>query len=226
MQGEHIVKSFGEELARLNENLVKMISLAESQLVGAVEALNKGDEEQAKRIELNEAEVNALEQEINELSVRLLALREPKGQDLRKVLGIMRISVDIERCGDYAVNIARRTTELKDKTPPEVLEIIGRMAENARTMMVGLRDAFEKSDVAEAVRIWKTDDEVDRLYADVIVHGQPKTEAHAQSDGIETYAQILFVAKALERIGDHLTNVAEHIYYIVEASPLQDALKA
>lgn len=225
MAGEHTVKSFGEELNHLNDTVKNIMRTTEEQIGRALQAVANGDEILATRVRDDDAKVNALERELQECSIRLLALREPKGRDLRNIIAAMRISVDVERVGDYAVNVARKAPMVHREAAAALLADIEQMGVAVCSMIEKVRQGFDNCDAAMAVEAWRQDDQVDDLYARIVTYSKFQLSAHRDPEELELYPHILMMAKALERIGDHLTNVAEHIHYLAEGIPLVEAVR-
>jgi phosphate transport system protein len=183
-----------------------------------------GDQALAGAVEDADKEINALEQKLQELCVKTLALREPKGKDLRRVVSAAKIAVDIERVADYAVNVARRVPALNSSLSRDVVSEILRMTESVKEMISGLAKAYSANDSVGALEMWKKDDQVDELFANILAQTLPNMRIGDQEKRLEVYTLTLFVVKAIERMGDHLTNVAEHIYYSIEGIQLYSAV--
>lgn len=224
MSGDHIVKSFDEDLGGMTAKVQELMSMTEEQINRALKAVADSDEDLARDVVAKDKEVNALERETHEMGARLLALREPKGRDLRFVIAAMRTVVDVERIGDYAVNIVSRAPLVRKDIPKTVVDELERIGDIVSSMLVELRQAFSTGNIAKAVEIWKQDDQVDRLYAALLIQTRAHMESLEDGERLALYEDVVFIAKALERMGDHLTNVAEHIYEMVEGRPLDDAL--
>ncbi|MFH1113323.1 MAG: phosphate signaling complex protein PhoU [Pseudomonadota bacterium] len=221
MSGDHIVRSYDEELNQLTSTVQQVMSLAEEQIGRALKAVSESDESLAKEVIDNDQEIDLLEREAHRMGARLIALREPKGGDLRKIIASMRTVVDVERVGDYAVNVVKLLPLVREKLPEGVVDELERMGVIVTSMLRELRQAFGTGDMEKAVEIWKQDDEVDELYVELMTHARSRMERLQNGERLELYKDVVFMAKALERMGDHLTNVAEHIYEMVLGLPME-----
>ncbi|MFN3681407.1 MAG: phosphate signaling complex protein PhoU [Nitrospira sp.] len=207
-------RHFDEELAELKAKLVRMAGLAEDQIDKALEALVKRDSEQASQVIERDHKVNALDVEIDEECISLLALHQPAARDLRLVTTAMKISTELERISDLAENICERTIELNQEPQLKPYIDIPRMGTIARMMVKESIDAFVKEDAALARKVLKDDDLVDDLMEQIFrellsfMIENPHTISRA--------IRLSFVAKYLERIADHATTMAELVVYLVE----------
>ncbi|CUQ66301.1 phosphate signaling complex protein PhoU [Candidatus Nitrospira inopinata] len=207
-------RHFDEELAELKAKLVRMAGLAEDQIDKALEALVKRDSERASQVIERDHKVNALDVEIDEECISLLALHQPAARDLRLVTTAMKISTELERISDLAENICERTIELNQEPQLKPYIDIPRMGGIARMMVKESIDAFVKEDAALARKVLKDDDLVDDLMEQIFrellsfMIENPHTISRA--------IRLSFVAKYLERIADHATNMAELVVYLVE----------
>jgi phosphate transport system protein len=205
---------FDDELQHLKGKLLKMGSLVEDAIKISIQALLDRDNALAQRIIENDHLVNTLDVEIDEESIRLIALRQPKAGDLRFITTAMKITTDIERMGDLAVDIAERTIELNDEPMLKPYIDIPRMAEIARGMVRDSLDALVRGDTKLAMDVIQRDDEVDQLNLQVFnellffMIQDPHTVSRA--------TRITYISKYLERIADHATNIAEMVIYLVE----------
>jgi phosphate transport system protein len=202
------------------------MTLTEGQIGKALKAVSESNESLAGEVKDNDNHVNVLERETHELGARIIALREPKGSDLRQIIAAMRTVVDVERIGDYAVNIARLVPLVRTNIPEGVVDELERMGVIVQSMLRELREAFGAGDKDKALEIWKRDDEVDQLYATVLTHARSRMERLEDGERLELYKNVVFMAKALERMGDHLTNVAEHIYEMVAGRPMDQVTRS
>jgi phosphate transport system protein len=203
-----------EELQRLKEKLLKMGSLVEDAIKSSIQALVERDNALAAKIIENDRLVNTLDVEIDEDSIRLVALRQPMASDLRFITTAMKITTDLERMGDLAVNIAERALELNEEPVLKPYIDIPRMREIAQGMTRDALDAFVRKDKKLATDVILRDDEVDNLKRDVL---QELAMFMVQDPSTVTRAmKISFVAQYLERIADHATNIAEMVIYLIE----------
>jgi len=213
---EHTVKAFDDELSELRGLVAQMGGLAEQAITGAIEALRRHDLEGAASVAAGDKKIDALENEIERLAIRLIALRAPLADDLREVVAALKIAGVLERVGDHAKNIARRVAIIEDHGEIEPLSVLPAMASMASDMLHDVLDAFAARDAAVAVEICERDKAVDDFYNSIFralvtfMMENPKSITQA--------AHLLFVAKNLERIGDQATNVAEMVYYAATGS--------
>ena len=208
---EHTVKAFDDEIGALRGLIAEMGGLAEVAIAQSVEALVRRDNDLAAQVIANDARLDALEVEVDRLAVRIIALRAPMADDLRDVISALKISGIIERIGDYAKNIAKRVGEVEGRAKIEPLTLIPTMAEIAQSMIKDVLDAYAARDAKLAVEVVDRDEKVDEFYNSIFRN----LVAHMMENPatISSAAQLLFVARNLERIGDHATNVAELVYY-------------
>jgi phosphate transport system protein len=205
---------FDEELMRLKEKVLKIGAMVEEAIKNSVRALVERDSELARSVIAKDHQVNALDVEIDEEAIRLIALRQPKASDLRFITTAMKITTDLERMGDLAVNIAERALELNEEAILKPYIDIPRMAEVARGMTRDSLDAFVSRDERLAMDVIMRDDEVDDLKHEVL-----KELAFFMSQDPSTVSRamkISFVAQYLERFADHATNIAEMVIYLVQ----------
>ncbi|MDP1630885.1 MAG: phosphate signaling complex protein PhoU [Caulobacter sp.] len=226
---EHIVRSFEEELNQLAAEVVRMGGLAEAQVNDAIHAFARRDVTQAQAVIARDKKLDGLEVDIERAAIRLIALRQPMANDLRRAMAAMKIAMNLERCGDLAKNIGKRTLILVEAEPAgPVTRSIERMGRLVASRLKEVLDAYIANDVDRAVAVWASDTEVDEHYESLFrelltyMMGDPRT--------ITAGAHLLFVAKNLERIGDHATNIAEIVHFeitgqeIVSDRPKMDSL--
>ncbi|MCM0020899.1 MAG: phosphate signaling complex protein PhoU [Tagaea sp.] len=218
MANEHIVRSYDEELNRLTGLLARMGGLVEAELAGAIQAISARDAELAARTVQADVRVDELEREIGEQVVRVMALRQPVALDLRLVLGSLRIAGDLERSADYAKNVAKRAVALAQLPVLRPVHAIPRMGAVVREMLKDVLDAFAARDVAKAVAVWNRDEELDEMHGSLF--RELVTYMMEDPRNITGSTHLLFVAKNIERIGDHATNIAETIHYLVKGTPI------
>lgn len=205
---------FDEELQHLKEKLLKMGSLVEDAIKNSIRALVDRDNALAQMVIDNDRLVNTLDVEIDEESIRLIALRQPKATDLRFITMAMKITTDLERMGDLAVNVAERTLELNEEPVLKPYIDIPKMREIAQGMTRDALNAFVRKDKNLAMDVIMRDDEVDDLKHDVL---QELAIFMAQDPSTVSRAmKVSFVAQSLERIADHATNIAEMVIYLVD----------
>ena len=215
---KHTVRSFDEDLTELSGKIVAMGGLVEHQLISAVDALIKRDSEAAERIVRDDRGVDELEEQVDQLAIRLLATRQPLAVDLRTVAMALKISNDIERIGDYATNIAKRAKRINVHDPLKPLVTIPLMAQICRGMVKDVLDAYIERDAEKALEVWRRDPDVDEYYNQLFRELLTYILEDPKLTGV--CVDLMFVAKNLERIGDHATNIAEKVYYIVHGDQL------
>ena len=219
MVSEHIIKSYDEELDRLNKMIVEMGGLAESQLAAAIDAVMKRDSDLAASVIEGDAKVDQLERELDNLAIRLLALRQPMARDLREIVVALKIGSDLERICDYAANVAKRSIALSQAAPLQPVYALPRMARLALLLVKDVIDAFVERDADKALAVWNRDEELDEMYASLFREFLTYMMEDPRIIGACTH--LLFMAKNIERIGDHATNVAEYVYFLVHGTPLE-----
>lgn len=219
---EHIVKSYEDELNTLTADCARMGGLTEAQVGDALDAVVKRDQALAESVVGRDERLDVLEADIERKAIRLIALRQPMANDLRKTVAAMKIASNLERCGDLAKNIAKRTMILNEAEPISPLtRSIERMGRLVLGRLKDVLDAYTGSDLDRALAVWSRDDEVDEhynsLFRELLTYmmGDPRT--------ITACAHLLFVAKNLERIGDHATNIAEIIHYEITGEDMISA---
>ena len=210
---QHIVKAFDEQLNSLDAKIAEMGGLAESMLADACEALSKRDAELAAEVVAGDRKLDQLEEEVNDLAMRLLALRQPTAGDLRAVLAALKISSDLERAGDLAKNVAKRAITIAKAPPVTPVTGIVNMGALVQGRIKTAIDAFVARDAKLAMDVWSSDEEVDQLHTSLF--RELLTYLMEDPRNITPCAHLLFVAKNIERIGDHITNVAERIVFLV-----------
>ncbi|MHC1744181.1 MAG: phosphate signaling complex protein PhoU [Syntrophobacteraceae bacterium] len=210
---DHTVRSFSQELRQLNAVIQEMGNLAATQLEAAMKALSSRDSKGAAAVVLNDEIVNRLEHDVDTITLKLLALRQPVAFDLRAILVALRISIDLERVADYAANVAKRVRDLNQTPLKEVVDALLSMGDIARAMITGVVTAYRKQDVDLALDVWRQDDRIDEIYNRLLclLRSTMMEDPHL----VPVCTSLLLVSKSLERIGDHVTNVAEHIFFLV-----------
>jgi len=215
---EHTVKSYDEDLGRLRDTISRMGGMAENQLSEAVQALVKRDGERAAHVVQLDIQLDALEREAGQHVIRLLALRQPMAQDLRLIIASLKIASDLERIGDYAKNVAKRALALAQLPPVASASGIVRMSELTLGMLKDALDAYLGRDAEKAAEVWRRDEPVDEVYN--AVFRELLTYMMEDARNITACTHLLFIAKNIERIGDHATNIAEVVYYAVRGEAL------
>lgn len=211
---EHIVKSFDQELVDLGRKIAEMAGIAETMLSNAMIALEKGDTYLAQRVIAMDPQLDVLERHVEERAVVTIAKRQPMAVDLRTVISSIRIASDLERIGDLAKNIAKRVVAIEGQFPPQkIAGGVSHMSELALDRLKRVVDAYAQRDTAEAFEVWNNDEEIDQLYNSLF--RALLTYMMEDPRNIGFCAHLLFCAKNIERIGDHATNIAETVHYIV-----------
>ena len=217
---EHLVKSYDLELKRLRGLLTEMGGIVENQVALAAEAIMNRDAAAATRAVEEDPKVDALEREAEQFVIRLLALRQPVAEDLRRIVAALKITGDLERIGDYAANVAKRSIVLAQFSLPYSLAGLAHMAKLVQQNLKTIIDALGDNDVDKAVEVWRGDQVVDDLYN--AIFRELITYMMEDPRNITPCTHLLFIAKNLERIGDHATNIAEVVYYAVKGETLPD----
>ena len=208
---EHTVKAFDDDIGELRALIAQMGGLAEQAVAASMDALRNLDLEAAAVIVAGDRKIDALEMQVERLAVQLIALRAPLADDLREVVAALKIAGVIERIGDYAKNIARRVALVDDHGSIEPLSVLPAMATMATQMVRDVLDAFAARDADAALEICDRDRAVDDFYNSIFRVLVTYMMENPRSIG--QVAHLLFIAKNLERVGDHATNVAEMVYY-------------
>ncbi|MBP2231343.1 phosphate transport system protein [Azospirillum agricola] len=214
----HIVSAFEDALKRLKSAIVQMAGAAETQLDQAMTCLAQRNPELALEIVQSDARLDSFEQDIEAHCLSLLVLRQPVADDLREVIAALKIAGNLERIGDYAANSAKRTAAIAsfpETAPFAGLPKLGRLVRERLTAVI---DAYVDTDGEAALRIWRTDDEVDALYTSLC--GEIERSAAEHPNGFMAHMHLMMIAKNLERIGDHATNIAEVVHFVSTGRPL------
>ena len=220
MPTDHIVRSYDEDLRRLRDMTARMGGLAERQVADATRALVRRDTDLASEVVQRDAQIDALEREIENFGVRLIALRQPMANDLRIIIAAMKASNDLERIGDYARNAAKRAIVLASLPALGSLNGFERLAHLVQENLKAAMDAFVADDAEAARRVWEADEPVDAIYNGIF--RELLTFMMEDPRNITAATHMLFIAKNLERIGDHTTNIAERIHYAVRGDSLPE----
>ena len=216
----HIVSGFDEDLIQVQAKILEMGGLAEELLSKALESVQARDAGLAKEVIERDKDLDAMEMSVEELVVKVIALRQPVAADLRVLIAAMKISSTLERIGDLSKNIAKRAIPLSSSRQVKVTTSIVRMGRQTLTQLSDVLNAHASRDVDMAVQIWNQDYEIDELYNAIF----REVVTYMVEDGrrIGAGAQLMFIAKNLERIGDHTTQISEMVYYIVTGKSLGD----
>jgi phosphate transport system protein len=218
---EHTIRAFDADLQDLARMIAEMGGLAERQIGDALDALNRHDAVLARSVVAADARIDALQREIEEKAILTIARRQPMAVDLRDIVGALRVSNDLERIGDLAKNIAKRVEVVENELRlQKVMRGVEHMTELVLTQIKDVLDAFARRDVGKAIQVWRGDEEVDAVNNSLF--RELLTYMMEDPRNISVCIHLLFCAKNIERMGDHATNIAETIYYIVEGHALAD----
>jgi phosphate transport system protein len=215
---DHTVKAFTEKLESLAATVAQMGGLAEAQLANAIDAIGKRDTALAESAVGGDKEIDLLQQSIEDQALKLLALRQPMAVDLRETLAAIKIASELERIGDLAKNIAKRAIVLNREPPIRLTQSLARMGRQALAQLKHVLDAYSDRDAGAAESVWRHDGEIDETYNSLFrelltyMMEDPRTIGHS--------THLLFVAKNIERTGDHATNIAEVVYHMVSGGVL------
>ena len=215
---EHILKSFDDELTQLNTSISRMGQLSQTQLAGAIDSLLLRDSTVAAHVVKSDMEVDELERDVDARAIRVLALRQPIARDLRQVLASLRIAIEFERICDFAANIAKRAIALDAHSPDEWINELAELGQLALKLLADVVIAFRERDSEKALDVWAHDEQLDDVYTGIYRRLIDFMKAEPQR--VPIGAHLLFIAKNIERIGDHATNVAESVYYLVTGETL------
>jgi phosphate transport system protein len=217
---DHTVKSYDDDIHQLRSLITQMGGLCEAQILASIDALTRRDADAALTVVATDARIDALESEAEALAIRIIALRAPMADDLREIVAALKISSVLERIGDYAKNIAKRASALAQAAPVQPTVIVPEMARVVAGMVKDVLDAFVDRDADAAVAVLQRDATVDDFYSSLFRSLLTFMMENPQS--ITPSAHLLFIAKNLERIGDHATNVAEMVYYSATGNHIGD----
>jgi phosphate transport system protein len=214
----HIVKSFDDELTQLNSAIARMGELSQSQFAATLQALQSRDVETAARVIRDDIDVDELERDIEARAIRVLALRQPIARDFREVLSTLRIVVELERICDFSANISKRVIALNMHSPAAWIAEVGELGALARKQLADVVTAFTERSGEKAITVWACDEQIDDMYTGIYRRLIDYMKLDPQH--VPIGAHFMFIAKNIERIGDHVTNIAESIYYLVTGNVL------
>ncbi len=219
MPATHTDKAFERDLRDLREKLLAMGAKVERHIADSVRALAERDSKLGEQVTHADAEINRLEVEVDDLCRRVLALRQPAASDLRLITTALKIVTDLERCGDLAVNIAERAMDLNQVPPLAPYVDLPKLAELAQNQLKRALDAFVRADADHAKEVLKGDDHLDALFLKIF--NELLSFMMEDSKNIRRATSLMFVAKHLERIGDHAMNIAEMVVYMVKGTDIR-----
>jgi len=217
---DHIVRAYDNELVGLKTMLAQMGGLAEQQLDGAIDALIRRDTALADKVIAADVKIDALERLLEEKAILTIAKRQPMALDLREIMVAIRVSSDLERIGDLAKNTAKRTHAISDALPRKLITGLTRMGRLAQEELKNILDAYAQADAEKAMAVWRSDEELDALYNSIFRELLTYMMEDPRNIGLCTH--LLFGAKNMERIGDHATNIAENVYYLVHGKAIAE----
>jgi phosphate transport system protein len=221
MQSDHTAKAFDEDLQELNRLLSEMGGLAERQIADSVDALIRRDITLGTNVVAADAHVDQLQRVIEERAVLIIARRQPMAVDLREVVGAMRVATDLERIGDLSKNIGKRVSQLdSDFHPLKLIRGLEHMTELVQSQIKSVLDAYSARDLPAAMTVWKGDEEVDAICTSLF--RELLTYMMEDPRNISFCIHLMFCAKNIERIGDHATNIAETVFYIIEGQQMME----
>ncbi|MGA2313152.1 MAG: phosphate signaling complex protein PhoU [Xanthobacteraceae bacterium] len=218
---DHTAKAFDTDLQEIMRKVAEMGGLAERQITDATRALVERDTELAERVIAMDPTIDAMQHEIEEKAILTIARRQPMAVDLREIVGAMRVCNDLERIGDHAKHIGKRVVALDgDFNPQKLIHGVEHMAALVAAQLKQVLDAYASRDLAAALAVWSGDEEVDNLCTSLF--RELLTYMMEDPRNITFCMHLMFCAKDLERIGDHATNIAETVYYMIEGRPIAD----
>ncbi len=222
MNEQHIASAFDRDLEAIQGILMKMGGLVETAILDSAKSLGDRDVELADQVRKGDKAIDALEEQVNEEATRVIALRAPTASDLRTVMTVIKISANLERCGDYAKNLAKRTTVLAEAPVVEGADVsIKRMAREVQLMLKDALDAYIQRDDQLAEQVILRDEDVDQLYNSIF--RELLTHMMEDPSNITACMHLHFIAKNMERMGDHVTSIAEQVVYLVTGQMPDDS---
>ena len=219
-ESKHIVSSFEADLKKLHDMIAAMGGLVERAVADAATALLTHDANLAANVIEHDAQINSEQHAVEQFAVRLLALRQPVADDLRQIIQALKVVTDLERVGDYAANIAKRSIVINQVASNFSLSSLGQMAALVQQNLKSSIDTVGEANPQKAIALWRADQAVDDLYNTIF--RELITYMMEDARNITACTHLLFIAKNLERIGDHTTNIAELVYYAVTGENLPD----
>ena len=218
---EHIVKSYEEELALLDNKIAHMGGMSEQLLGKAFDSLQRRDPRLAAEVVASDAEIDALENEVEQQVILMIARRQPMADDLRRIMASLKITSDLERIGDLGKNMAKRALAIASESHPKPLMTgLSHMVELALQQLKEVLDAYSARDADRALDVWRRDEEIDAMYNSLFRELLTYMMEDPRNIGISTH--LLFGAKNIERVGDHTTNIAETVHFLVTGARIKD----
>jgi phosphate transport system protein len=218
---EHIVSAYDKELQVLGRKIAEMGGIGEAMLADAMDALSSLDVELAQSVVAKDPRLDMLQREIEDSAILTIARRQPMAVDLRDIVGALRLANDLERIGDLAKNIAKRVIALNGEfPPPKLIRGVEHMTDLVLEQLKTVLDAYGRRDMSKAMAVWRGDEEIDAVNNSLF--RELLTYMLEDPRNITLCIHLLFCAKNIERMGDHATNIAETVYYMVEGKALTD----
>jgi phosphate transport system protein len=218
---DHTARAFDSDLQEITRKVAEMGGLAEKQIADAVQALRTRDTELAQRVIATDPTIDAMQRDIEEKAILTIARRQPMAVDLREIVGAMRLCNDLERIGDHAKHIGKRVLALGgDLYPQALIRGVEHMADLVLALIKQVLDAYASRDLQSALAVWKGDEEVDALCTSLF--RELLTYMMEDPRNITFCMHLMFCAKDIERMGDHATNIAETVYFMIEGRPIAD----
>jgi len=218
LMSDHTVRAFTEQLEALSSAVAQMGGLAESQLADSVDSIARRDSSLAEQVIAGDPRIDQLQHEIEDRALKLLALRQPMAVDLRETLAAIKIASELERIGDLAKNVGKRALVLNREPPLRLTQSLARMGRAALAQLKLVLDAYSDRDSSGAETVWRNDGEIDEIYNSLFRELLTYMMEDPRTIGLCTH--LLFIAKNIERSGDHATNIAEVVYHMVTGGHL------
>jgi phosphate transport system protein len=221
MMNEHTAKAFDADLQEISRKVAEMGGLAERQIADSIDALSLRDADRAQRVIAVDASVDALQRDVEEKTILTIARRQPMAVDLREIVGALRVANDLERIGDLAKNIAKRVMAIDGAFhPPKLMRGVEHMSALVLGQLKAVLDSYAGRDLEGAMAVWKGDEEIDAMCTSLF--RELLTYMMEDPRNITFCIHLMFCAKNIERMGDHATNIAETVYYMIEGRALAD----
>jgi phosphate transport system protein len=218
---DHIAKAYDQDISALKTQLSEMGGIAEEQLANAIQALSRRDVTLADQVIRDDDKLDELERSIEEKAILTIAKRQPMALDLREIMVAIRVASDIERIGDLAKNTAKRTHAISEALPRKLSTGLARMGNMAQAQLKQVLDAYAERDDEKGLAVWRADEDLDALYNSIF--RELLTYMMEDPRNISLCTHLLFGAKNLERIGDHTTNIAENIHYLIHGKTIRES---
>jgi len=218
---QHTAKAFDTDLQELTRKVAEMGGLAEKEIADSVQALSRRDNDLAKKVIATDSQIDALQLEIEEKAILTIARRQPMAVDLREVVGALRVANDLERIGDLAKNIGKRVLALSGEFPSQkLIRGVEHMTSLVLAQIKQVLDSYAARDVTNALVVWKSDEEIDAMCTSLF--RELLTYMMEDPRNISFCIHLMFCAKNIERMGDHATNIAETVHYMIEGYPIAE----